>query len=95
MHFTCLESQPIKIEGTKTKVFCSSQNGTLLMSNFSHLQAIPESFRGFPNILRIQLHFKAHMSLKTASCEAGLGTTLRYSLEIYICSSLIQEFFCC
>ncbi len=31
-------------------------------------------------------------SLKTASCEAGPGTTLIYSLEICIWSLLIQEF---
>jgi hypothetical protein len=41
------------------------------------------------------LHCKAgeaNTSLKTASCEAGPGTTLTYGSEIYIWSLLIQEF---
>ncbi len=40
---------------------------------------------------------KANTSLKTATCEAGPGTTLTYIYEIYIWSFLIQEFVdeCC
>ncbi len=46
------------------------------------------------------LHCKAgeaNTSLKTASCEAGPGTTPTDSYEIYIWSLLIQEFIdgCC
>jgi hypothetical protein len=46
------------------------------------------------------LHCKAgeaNTSLKTASCEAGPGTMLKYSYEIYIWRLLIQEFVdgCC
>jgi hypothetical protein len=47
-----------------------------------------------------EMHCKAgeaNTRLKTVSCEAGLGTTLIYSLEICIWSLLIQEFVdeCC
>ncbi len=35
---------------------------------------------------------EANTSLKTASCEAGPGTTLTYSYEIYLWSLLIQDF---
>jgi hypothetical protein len=40
---------------------------------------------------------EANTILKTASCEAGPGTTLTYIYEIYIWSFLIQEFVdgCC